>query len=112
MYWVRISDLDGLVQRLRENGFYVGRHSYSYRLFYEGKVVAGLFNSLHLYPGYREACLRLYRVHRDLAGAVRERIIMVVRDVFPDYKIVVKPYLLKTHNRILYYNMDSVPIVI
>ena len=103
------------MQRLRENGFYVGRHSYSYRLFYEGKVVAELFNSLHLYPGYREACLRLYRVRRDLAElaeAVRERIIMVVRDVFSDYKIVVKRYLLKTHNRILYYNMDSVPIVI
>lgn len=88
MYWVRVSDLDRLVQRFREYGFYVDRHSYSYRLFYKGRVVAGL----HLYPGYREASLRLYRVHRDLAEAVRERIIMVIRDVFPSYKIVVKWY--------------------
>ena len=88
MYWVRVSDLDRLVQRFREYGFYVDRHSYSYRLFYKGRVVAGL----HLYPGYREAGLRLYRVHRDLAEAVRERIIMVIRDVFPSYKIVVKWY--------------------
>jgi len=88
LYWVRVSDLDKLVRRFRENGLCVGRHSYSYRLFYKGKVVAGL----HLYPGYREASLRLYRVHRDLAEAVRELIIMVIRDVFPDYKIVVKWY--------------------
>lgn len=88
MYWVRVSDLDKLVWRLRESGFYVNRHSYSYRLFYEGKIVAGL----HLYPGYRLVSLRLYRVYQELAEAVYKLIVKVVHDVFPGYRVDVEWY--------------------
>jgi len=88
VYWVRVSDLDRLVHGLMEKGFYVCRHSYSYRIFYQGKIVAGL----HLYPGYREASLRLYRVYSDLAGEALKPILEVIRKVFPEYTIDIKWY--------------------
>ncbi len=75
--------LDKLVFKLMEEGFYVSRHSYSYRLFYKGRVVAGI----HIYPGFNEISVRLYKASRDLVNSVRGVIKRVVEEVFPEYSV-------------------------
>lgn len=66
--------LNGLVQELREGGLWAERHSYSIRIMYEGKFVA----SLHLYPGFNEAQLRLYGDSLEVNELVRERVLKAV----------------------------------
>ncbi len=79
---------DKLVYKLMERGFYVSRHSYSYRVFYRDKIVAGI----HVYPGFNEVSVRLYRVFRDIAYEAMGDILGVVREVFRGYKVRVAWY--------------------
>ncbi|MEM2024893.1 MAG: hypothetical protein QXW94_01200 [Desulfurococcaceae archaeon] len=48
--------LNLVVSELRNKGLWAERHSYSIRIMYAREFVA----SLHLYPGFNEAVLRLY----------------------------------------------------
>ena len=84
-YSVSRKQLDNLVFKLLDKGFYVSRHSYSYRLFYRGKLVAGI----HVYPGYNEVSLRLYRVYSDVVREVADTILSIVKEVFKDYRVEV-----------------------
>lgn len=53
---ISVRVLNNMVNYLRINGIWAERHAYSIRLIYNGKLTA----SLHLYPGYGLAVLRLY----------------------------------------------------
>ncbi|MEM1628388.1 MAG: hypothetical protein QXP02_01795 [Desulfurococcaceae archaeon] len=48
--------LNNFVKELRDRGIWAERHSYSIRLMYKETIVA----SLHLYPGFNKAILKLY----------------------------------------------------
>lgn len=48
--------LNNFINELRSHGLWAERHSYSIRIMYRDKIVA----SLHLYPGFNKAVLRLY----------------------------------------------------
>ena len=53
---ITVRTLNNLVNELRGDDLWAERHSYSVRIMYKGLIVA----SLHFYPGYHEAVLRLY----------------------------------------------------
>ncbi len=86
--WVSVRELDSINMLLEKNGIEVSRHAYSYRLLYKGKIIA----SIHLYPGFEEASIRLYKYSKDEADEVKDVIIGVVKKVFPNYRISVKWY--------------------
>lgn len=48
--------LNKLVNELREKDLWAERHSYSIRIMHRDKFVS----SIHLYPGYNEAVIRIY----------------------------------------------------
>ncbi len=78
--------MDLLTYMLNNRGFYVGRHSYSFRVIYKGKIIAGI----HFYPGYREVELRLYSIHQDLAREGYSEIITSIKKLFPEYRVRIK----------------------
>ncbi len=78
--------LDGFTYALIRAGLYAARHSYSYRIFYRDKIIAGI----HFYPGYGEVELRLYTVHGDYARKMEPVIGSILRKFFPDYRLDIK----------------------
>ncbi len=86
--WVNPKRLDKLVFDLRENGIWADRHAYSYRLMYKDRLVA----SLHIYPGYNEFSLRLYKSFKTLAREAEEIIVKVLKQNFPEYKVRIAWY--------------------
>ncbi|MEM0000890.1 MAG: hypothetical protein QXY82_06150 [Desulfurococcaceae archaeon] len=72
--------LNSLVHELRMRGLWAERHSYSIRIAYNGLFVA----SLHLYPGFNEAVLRLYG-RSDVNRHVQKEVEALIRKYFPDY---------------------------
>ncbi|WFO74986.1 hypothetical protein J4526_07910 [Desulfurococcaceae archaeon MEX13E-LK6-19] len=86
--WVSARELDMINMLLEKHDIEASRHAYSYRLLYKGKIIA----SIHLYPGFEEASIRLYKYSRDEASEVKDVIVGVVKKVFPNYKISVKWY--------------------
>ncbi len=80
--------LDELVFKLSEIGVYAGRHSYSYRLMYKGRIIAGI----HVYPLYNTISVRLYKAFKDLVNEVGEKITNTLSYVFKDYRIIVEWY--------------------
>lgn len=67
--------LNKIVNELRELDLWAERHSYSIRIMHKDMFVA----SLHLYPGYNEAVLRLY------GGEANKHVQNVVRAVLEKY---------------------------
>jgi hypothetical protein len=53
---IDVKVLNKLVEELRRRSLWAERHSYSIRIIYNNLIVA----SLHIYPGFNEAVLRLY----------------------------------------------------
>jgi hypothetical protein len=53
---VDVKTLNRLIYEMRRRGLWAERHSYSIRIMHNGLIVA----SLHIYPGFNEAVLRLY----------------------------------------------------
>lgn len=86
--WASARQLDAVTRLLSEKGIEASRHAYSYRLLYRGAIVA----SIHLYPGYEEASVRLYRAYPSLAREALDIIIWVLKKVFPNYTITVSWY--------------------
>lgn len=71
---------------LRESGLWVERHSYSFRIMYGGRIVG----SLHIYPGFREAILKVYNVNEGEASYVVSTVRRVFETLFPEYELSVK----------------------
>jgi len=71
--WISARDLDMINILLEKHGLEVSRHAYSYRLLYKGKIVA----SIHLYPGFEEASIRLYKYASSEANEVKNVIVNV-----------------------------------
>ena len=86
--WVRAKDLDCIVYELEKRDIEASRHAYSYRLLYKGMIVAGV----HVYPGFNEASVRLYKIVHDLAEEASSKITESIKKCFPDYKIIIKWY--------------------
>ncbi len=76
--------LNRLVNELKKHSLWVERHSYSIRIIYNNTIVA----SLHLYPGFNEAVLRLYGGVVD--NYVYSTVSRVLREVLGDFKLIVK----------------------
>lgn len=77
---VDVKTLNNLVRELRARGLWAERHSYSIRIAYSGLFVA----SLHLYPGFNEAVLRLYG-HEDANRHVQKEVESLIKKYFPGY---------------------------
>ncbi|MGB9827798.1 MAG: hypothetical protein ACPLSM_04700 [Thermosphaera sp.] len=69
---IPVKVLNKLVEELNQRGLYAERHSYSIRMMYQGRFVA----SLHLYPGFNQAVLRVYgeseRINKTVEEVVEE----------------------------------------
>jgi len=72
--------LNEIVSELRKSGLWAERHSYSIRIMYNGKFTA----SLHLYPGFNEAVLRLYG-SREFNEAVFNAVKSLFSKYLPNY---------------------------
>jgi hypothetical protein len=82
---IPVSKLNNLVEYLRKRGIWAERHSYSIRMIYRGAIVA----SLHLYPGYSEAVLRLYG-DEESNNVVEEVVKEALVAYFPEYAIIIR----------------------
>ncbi|MET1159866.1 MAG: hypothetical protein ABWW65_02795 [Thermoprotei archaeon] len=75
--------LNNFIAELRRKGLWAERHSYSIRILFREKISA----SLHLYPGYNEAVLRLYsgdeRIDKYICNTIRD----LLKRFLPDYEI-------------------------
>jgi len=74
--------LNKLTWELRNRGIWVERHSYSYRVFYGGRIAG----SIHIYPGFDEVVVKLYREYELLA----QPIISVFNSILPQYRVRVE----------------------
>jgi len=77
---IDVKKLNKLVDELRKRDLWAERHSYSIRIIYNGLIVA----SLHIYPGFNEAVLRLYGDNtsdRYVQSVVSEVLSQVLEDV-------------------------------
>lgn len=81
---IDVKKLNRLVARLRTGKLWAERHSYSLRIAYNEVLVA----SLHLYPGYNEAVLKLYG--GSLNGYVEEAVRSAIREELPEFRIRVQ----------------------
>jgi hypothetical protein len=82
---IPVSKLNNLVEYLRKRGIWAERHSYSIRMIYRGAIVA----SLHLYPGYSEAVLRLYG-DEESNNVVEEVVKEALVTYLPEYAIIIR----------------------
>jgi len=80
---IDVKRLNRLINELRKRGLWAERHSYSIRIIYNNTIVA----SLHLYPGFNEAVLRLYGDSVD--NYVYSTVSRVLREVLGDFKLIV-----------------------
>ncbi|MEL9909175.1 MAG: hypothetical protein QXP97_05905 [Desulfurococcus sp.] len=74
---IPVKVLNNMVEELRLKGLWTERHSYSLRIMYNNRFVA----SLHLYPGFNEAVLKL------ISGDpfINSRIRSIVKEVMSIY---------------------------
>ncbi|ADV64555.1 hypothetical protein Desmu_0236 [Desulfurococcus mucosus DSM 2162] len=86
MYFIRgipVRVLNAMVNELRRNGLWAERHSYSIRIMYNGVFIA----SLHLYPGFNEAVLRLISGDPDAVSTARNTVVGVLKKYLPEYVV-------------------------
>lgn len=81
---IDIKRLNNLVNELRTRGLWAERHSYSIRLMYNNAIIA----SLHLYPGFNEAELRLYG--GSINGYVQRVVVEVLSKHLPDFIVKIQ----------------------
>jgi hypothetical protein len=84
--WINPRLLDKLVFELSNRGIYVGRHSYSFRLFFKGRIIAGI----HVYPGYNEVVLRIYMSNLEYALEALDNIVDAIKKTLPGYKLIIQ----------------------
>lgn len=73
---INVKVLNNIVYELRSKNLWAERHSYSIRIMYNGRFVA----SLHIYPGFNEAALRLYGSEES-----NEMVLSAVKELFTKY---------------------------
>lgn len=78
--------LNKIVEMLRTDDLWTERHSYSLRIAYKGMLVA----SLHLYPGFNEAVLRLYGESSSTNNYVMGEVLRVLKITLPEFKVRVQ----------------------
>ena len=78
--------LNSITWRLRKHGLWVERHTYSYRIMYRGKLIA----SLHIYPGYDEAILRLYSGDETVDQYIVDTVSNVFKELLPGIKLKIE----------------------
>lgn len=78
-----------ILEELNERKIYAERHSYSIRMMFQGKFVA----SLHLYPGFNQAVLRVYGESEE----VNQLIISVVRELLNKHLREVELFVERKH---------------
>ncbi len=74
--------LNNIVWELRKHGFWVERHSYSFRAMIKNYFIG----SFHVYPGYNEVVVKLYgnlEIHRRFA----ETVITIFKKYLPNYRV-------------------------
>lgn len=75
--------LNLLVNELRSRGLWVERHSYSFRVMLQEKIVA----SFHVYPYHREIYARLYSGNEEIDSFVMKVLEETFIKILGDYKI-------------------------
>lgn len=75
--------LNKFVWLLRNKGLWIERHSYSFRIMY-GNLIIG---SLHIYPGFREAVLKIHSLGTNEAEKIVYVIKSVFNELFPEYEL-------------------------
>ncbi len=83
---IPVKVLNKLVEELNHRSLYAERHSYSIRMMHNGKFVA----SLHLYPGFNEAVLRVYGESEGVNRLVVEVVRELVREHLKDLELIVQ----------------------
>lgn len=78
--------LNKFIWLLRDRGLWIERHSYSFRLMYRNVIIG----SLHIYPGFNEAVLKIHSVSESEARELIETIESVFYKLFPEYKLFVQ----------------------
>lgn len=81
---INVKTLNKIVEDLRALDLWAERHSYSIRIMHGKFFVA----SLHLYPGFNEAVLKLYG-DREVNSYVKEQVELIIRKHLPDHKVKV-----------------------
>lgn len=79
---INVRVLNALVSYLRTDKIWAERHAYSIRIMYENRLTA----SLHLYPGYGLAVLRLYG-DSEANEYVLSRVSMAVESFLPGFRL-------------------------
>lgn len=75
---INVKVLNNIVDELRKRGLWAERHSYSIRIMYNGEFVA----SLHIYPGFNEAALKLYGSEES-----NKIVLSCVKELFTKYLV-------------------------
>ena len=75
--------LNRMIEDLRMNGLWAERHSYSVRIMHRGRFVA----SLHIYPGFSEATLRLTSGDPGVDAMVRNTVERMLGRYLPGYRM-------------------------
>lgn len=83
---VDVRRLNRMVEMLRTGDLWAERHSYSLRIAHKGMLVA----SLHLYPGFNEAVLRLYGESSSVNEYVMNVVLKVLKNVLPEFQVRVQ----------------------
>ncbi|QOR95017.1 hypothetical protein IMZ38_03735 [Thermosphaera chiliense] len=83
---IPVKVLNKLVEELNQRGLYAERHSYSIRMMYQGRFVA----SLHLYPGFNQAVLRVYGESERINKTVEEVVEELVKKYLGDLELNVQ----------------------
>ncbi|MGC8982449.1 MAG: hypothetical protein ACP5KA_01640 [Desulfurococcaceae archaeon] len=90
---IDVKKMNRLVEELRKAELWAERHSYSIRIMYKGRIVA----SLHLYPGYNEAVLKLYSDETSVNDYVLSSVKRVLASLLPEVVVraeVLQPFKL------------------
>ena len=81
---IHVKVLNQIVWELRDRGLWVERHSYSFRVFRNERIVG----SFHIYPGYNEVILRI--IDKQAGEEVITIIVDVLKKHLPEYKVVIE----------------------
>lgn len=80
---IDVRKLNIMVSELRKRGLWAERHAYSIRIIYSDLIVA----SLHLYPGFNEAVLRVYSGRVEVDEFVINTVREVINKHLPEFKL-------------------------
>ncbi|WP_276814911.1 hypothetical protein [Desulfurococcus amylolyticus] len=80
---IPVKVLNSMVEAFRLKGLWAERHSYSLRIMYNNRFAA----SLHLYPGFNEAVLRLISGDPLINSRIRSIVKEIMSIYLPGYVV-------------------------